>query len=81
MPPICYDKYTLVENINNVLACFSNTLGAALFSESECIKALNNFETLSRIVDSEKYLIFDFLSENGLAERFNEYVNEKTAAQ
>ena len=77
IPPICYIDVPLQKNIDNVLACFSNTLAAALSSETRYIQALQSFEALSNIVESEKYLIFDFLSENGLAEKFNEYVKSK----
>ena len=75
LPPICCIDRTLHENIENVLACFSNTLAAALYSESQYIKIHKDFEALSSIVESEKYLIFDFLSENGLSGKFNEFVS------
>ena len=77
LPPICYINNTLYENISNVLACFSNTLAAALFSESQYIKIHKDFEALSSIVETEKYLIFDFLSENDLTEKFIEFVNNE----
>ena len=73
-PPICFNGTTLQENIDNVLECFKRTLSAALLSETRYIQALENFEALSSIVETEKYLIFDFLSENGLAGKFNEFV-------
>ena len=73
-PPICFNGTTLQENIDNVLECFKRTLSAALSSEARYIQALENFEALSSIVETEKYLIFDFLSENGLAGKFNEFV-------
>ena len=75
LPPICYADAPLNKNIDSVLACFSSTLAAALFSESQYIKIHKDFEALSSIVDSERYLIFDFLSKNGLIEKFNEFVN------
>jgi hypothetical protein len=81
MLPICYKEYSLVKNINNVLACFSNTLEAALFRESEHIKALNKLEMLSSVANNASYLILGFLIENGLEERFKEYLSEKTAEQ
>ena len=77
IPPICSDRMSLKDNIKNLLACFNNTLSAALFSEREYIRIFRNFETLTNTIDSERYLIFDFLSENGMAEKFNDYVNEK----
>jgi len=80
LPPICYVNNTLYENIESVLACFSNTLAAALHSEIKHIEISKNFETLSCIVDDEKYLIFDFLNENGLTERFNEFVKKSNKA-
>ena len=73
VPPLCHADSNLYQNIKNVLACFSNTLAAALFCESEYIRIFNDFETLSSVVDEEKHLIFDFLSKNGLTEKFNEY--------
>jgi hypothetical protein len=76
-PLISYKENTLNQNIDSVLACFSNTLSAALFFESDNLKLLKNFECLSSIVESEKYLIFDFFTENVLAEKFNEYVKNK----
>jgi len=75
IPPICHIDVPLKGNIENVLACFSNTLAAALFSESQYIKIHKDFETLSSIVESEQCLIFDFLSKNGLMEKFNKFVN------
>ena len=80
IPPICYIDMSLQENIKNVLACFSNTLAAALSSETHYIQALENFEALSSIVETEKYLIFDFLSENGLAGKFTEFVKLQKAS-
>jgi hypothetical protein len=77
IPPLCYKENTLNQNIDSVLACFSNTLSAALFFESDNLKLLKNFKCLSSIVESEKYLIFGFLTENGLTEKFNEYVKNK----
>lgn len=81
MPPICQPNNSLQKNIDSVLACFGQTLAAALFSESQYIKILNDFEILSGTVESEKYLIFDFLNENGLGERFNDYIKDKTKNQ
>ena len=75
IPPICHIDAPLGKNIESVLSCFSNTLAAALFSESQYIKIHKDFETLSSIVESEQTLIFDFLSKNGLMEKFNEFVN------
>ena len=71
-----YDR--LHKNIDNVLACFSNTLSAALFCETQYIKIFEDFEALSNIVEGEKNLIFDFLSANGLSGKFNEFVILKT---
>ena len=77
LPPICYIDVPLQKNIDNVLACFSSTLAAALCSEAKYIKIHKDLEALCSIVESEKYLIFDFLSENGLTDKFNEYVKSK----
>jgi len=60
-----------------VFATLNNTISAALFCESEYIKIHRDFETLSSIVQSEKFLIFDFLAENGLSGKFNAYVKSK----
>jgi hypothetical protein len=77
LPPICSDRWNIHKNIDNVLACFSSTLAAALSAESKYIKIHKDFEALSSFVESEKFLIFDFLSENGLSGKFNEFVNLK----
>lgn len=77
MPPICYAGATLSQNIDSVLTCFGYTLASALFSESQYIKIFRDFEALSKTVDSEKYLIFDFLSKNNLTEKFNTFVNQQ----
>lgn len=76
IPPICSIDMSLHQNIDNVLACFSNTLAAALFSESEYIRIFKNFENLSGIVDEERFLLFEFLSENNLSGKFNEFLQE-----
>ena len=75
MPPICHADAPLNKNIDSVLASFSSTLAAALFSEKQYIKIHKDFEILSSIVESEQTLIFGFLSKNGLSEKFNEFVN------
>jgi hypothetical protein len=79
LPPICHGGWTLHDNIKNVLACFSNTLAAALSSEARYIQTHKDFEALSSIVEAEKFLIFDFLNENGLTGKFNEFVNRQKA--
>lgn len=77
LPPMCYNEYSISQNIDSLLSCYGSTLAAALFCEKEYIKMHADFEDLSSIVQSEKLLIFDFLSENGLADKFNEYVKSK----
>jgi len=77
VPPISSVNWTLKHNIKNVMACFSNTLGAALFAERGYISKFREFETLSATISSEKNLIYDFLSENGLSDKFNTYVYNK----
>lgn len=77
IPPICSARATLEQNIDSVLTCFGYTLSSALCSESQYLKALRDFEALSRTVDSEKYMIFDFLSENNLTEKFHTFVKQK----
>ncbi|MDR1339401.1 MAG: hypothetical protein LBK58_05040 [Prevotellaceae bacterium] len=79
LPPVCQSDAPLHKNIESVLTCFSHTLGAALFSESFSMKLLKDFEALRNIVEDEKYLIYDFLSRNGLNERFNEFVHNANA--
>ena len=74
IPPLCYSETTLKENIKNLMACFSNTLVAALSSETMYIQTLENFEALGSIVEAEKFLIFEFLRENGLTGKFNEFM-------
>ena len=77
LPPICYIEHSLYDNINNVLNCFSHTLAAALHSEAQYIATNKSLEDLGRIVDTEKRLIFDFLSENNLIEKFKEWAGFK----
>ncbi|MDH6356971.1 hypothetical protein [Parabacteroides sp. PF5-9] len=77
LSPMCYNEYSIFQNIDSLLSCYGSTLAAALFCEKEYVKIHANFEALSSIVQSEKLLIFDFLSENGLADKFNEYVKSK----
>ena len=79
IPPLCSIKRTLHQNIDNVFACYSNTLSAALFCEAQYIKKFEELEALCAIVDGEKHLIFDFLSKNGLIEKFNEFRIKKAA--
>jgi len=50
IPPLCYINMSLHRNIDNVLACFSNTLGSALFYESECIRIFYEFEALATVI-------------------------------
>ena len=71
--PYCDINSTLGKNIDNLLACYSNTLSAALFSEHEYIKKLEELEALKSIVGDEKSLFFDFLIKNGLVEKFDEF--------
>jgi len=80
-PPGCYPGMSLNENIDSLFAGYNNTIVAALFCESEYIKTHRNFEALSSIVEIEKTLIFDFLSENGLTEKFNNYVLKKVTKE
>jgi hypothetical protein len=79
IPPYCSIGAPLNKNIENVMACFNNTLMAALFCEHQHIKIFNDFEALSSVVEGEKNLIFEFLSENSLVGKFNEFVILKTA--
>ena len=79
IPPLCYENTSLKDNIKNMMACFSNTLAAATFSERAYISKFMDYETLSAIVDNEKTLIFEFLNENNLAEKFKAYVWNKKA--
>ena len=74
VPPLCYIDRPLHSNIDNVLACFSHTLAAALSNERRTLEMTKNFEALSSIIEGEKRLIFDFLSENGLTGKFNDFV-------
>ena len=73
IPPFCYMESSLRENIDNMFACYSNTLSAALFCESQYIKKDEELEALETIVKGEKQVFFDFLSKNGLTEKFNEF--------
>ena len=73
IPPMCYSGFTLYDNIKNMLACYSNTLSAALFCESRYIRIFNEFEALDSVIDEEKRLIYDFLSKNDLIEKFNTF--------
>jgi hypothetical protein len=78
LPPLCYDNWTLEENINNMMTCFQHTLAAAYFHEADHIRVLNNHTALRNVVDAERNLLFDFLIENKLTEKFKEYIIEKT---
>jgi len=40
IPPLCYAGMNLQSNIDNLLACFQNTLSAALFCESKYAETL-----------------------------------------
>ena len=80
IPPFCSIKWTLHANITNLFTCYSNTLSAALFCEAQYIKKFEELEALSAIVNGEKQLVFDFLSKNGLIEKFNEFCIKKNVA-
>jgi hypothetical protein len=79
--PICSIKSTLHSNITNVMACYHNTLIAAFHIESEYIKTFNNYTALVNVLNGEKDLIFDFLDENNLTEKFNEFVKRQKIKQ
>jgi len=74
IPPICHIDMPLHKNIDNALACYSNTLSAALFCESEYIKKFEELEAFGSIINDEKDLFFDFLTKNDLTGKFNEFV-------
>ena len=77
LPPYCHTEWTIKDNIDGAFVAYHNAMSAALMCESEYIKRFMDFESLKNIVDNEKSLIFDFLRENGLDEKFNDYVNSK----
>ena len=81
IPPYCHSNVSLHKNIENLMASYNNTVLAALFCEHQSIKTFNEFRALSNVVDGERSLIFEFLSENDLLGKFNEFVILKKAAK
>lgn len=77
IPPICYIGQSLQENIKSVLACFSNTLSAALSSEAKYIQTLHKYEALDVVTETERNLMFDFLSEGDLVGKFDEFIKRR----
>jgi len=77
VPPYCYADFSLKQNVDSILASLNNTLQAGLFAEFESIKTFNELCSLSKIVKSEKQLIFDFLIENNLTAEFNLFVDSQ----
>jgi hypothetical protein len=77
VPPGCYPDWSLKQNIDNLMACYNNTLMAGLFYETEVVKLQVKLGALKAIIDNEKSLIFDFLEEIGLVANFYEFVNLK----
>jgi vacuolar-type H+-ATPase catalytic subunit A/Vma1 len=77
IPPYCRKEYSIMENIDNIFTSFNNTMATGLFLESEYIKMFESQRALSSIIESEKSLIFEFLAENGLIEKFNAFTASK----
>ena len=77
VPPFCSINWTLLENIENVMNCYNNTLMAGLFYETEVFRLGTKLETLHGTMNKEQCLPFDFLESVGMTEQYYEYAIEK----
>ena len=75
--PYCSINWTLMENLENVMACYNNTLMAGLFYESEVVRLKTKLDALHGAMNKEQCLPFDFLESVGMTAQYYEYAIEK----